>query len=146
LLDAIIVEEKNGVRLTAPPEVFTQQRFEMPTVEMESEVAYELNLIRIAPHGHVGRHEHCMAGIVTCSRSGSVQVDARLTVSTHLLQNDRNGGLARRRIMPDTPGRKMLNHVPDGDTVPPSAIAEHLECPVRGAIVERRWLARRVLR
>jgi len=146
LLDAIIVEEKNGVRLTAPPEVFTQQRFEMPTVEMESEVAYELNLIRIAPYGHVGRHEHCMAGVVTCSRSGSVQVDARLTVSTDLLQDDRNGRLARRRVMPYTPGRKMLNHVPDGDTVPPSAIAEHLECPVRGAIVERRWLARRVLR
>jgi hypothetical protein len=146
LLDAIVVEEKNGVRLTAPPEVFTQQRFEMPTVEMESEVAYELNLIRIAPYGHVGRHEHCMAGIVTCSRSGSVQVDARLTVSTDLLQNHRNGGLARGRVMPHTPRRKMLNHVPDGDTVPPSAIAEHLQCPVRRTIVERRWLARRVQR
>jgi len=145
LLDAIIVEEKNGVRLTAPPEVFTQQRFEMPTVEMESEVAYELNLIRIAPYGHVGRHEHCMAGVVTCSRSGSVQVDARLTVSTHLLQNDRNGGLARRRIMPDTPGRKMLNHVPDGDTVPPSAVAEHLQCAMRRTIVERRWSLARLV-
>jgi len=138
LRDAIIVEEKNGIRLTAPPEVFTQERFEMPTVEMESEVAYELNLIRIAPYGRVGRHEHCMAGIVTCSRSGSVQVDARLTVSTHLFQNDRNGGLARRRVMPHTPGRKMLNHVPDGDTVPPPTIAEHLQRPVRRTIVERR--------
>jgi len=146
LLDAIIVEEKNGVRLTAPPEVFTQQRFEMPTVEMESEVAYELNLIRIAPYSHVGRNEQCVAGIVTCPRSCSVQVDARLTVSTYLLENDRNGGLARGRVMPHTPGRKMLNHVPDGDTVPPSAIAEHLQCPVRRAIVERRWFARRVLR
>jgi len=146
LHDAIIVEEKNGVRLTAPPEVFTQQRFEMSTVEVESEVAYELNLIRIAPYSHVGRHEHCMAGIITCSRSGSVQVDAWLTVSTYLLQNDRNGGLARGRVMPHTPGCKMLNHVPDGDTVPPSAIAVHLQRPVRRTIVERRWLARRVQR
>jgi hypothetical protein len=142
LHDAIVVEGKNGIRLTAPSEVFTQQRFEMPTVELKSEVAYELNLIRIAPYSHVGRHEHCMAGIITCSRSGSVQVDAWLTVSTYLLQNDRNGGLARRRVMPHTPGCKMLYHVPDGDTVPPPAVAEHLQCAVRSTIVERRWLAR----
>jgi len=116
----------------------------MPAVEMESEVTYELNLIRIAPYGHVRRHEHCVAGVVTCSRSGSVQVDPRLTVPTYLLQNDRNGGLARRRVMPHTSGRKILNHVPDGDAVPPSAIAEHLQCPMRRPIVERRWLARRV--
>jgi hypothetical protein len=76
LHDAIVVEGKNGIRLTAPSEVFTQQRFEMPTVELKSEVAYELNLIRIAPYSHVGRDEHCMAGVITCSRSGSVQVDA----------------------------------------------------------------------
>jgi hypothetical protein len=85
LHDPIIVEKQNGIRLTAKPEVLAQQRFEMPTVEMESEVAYEANLIRIAPHRHVGRHEHCMAGIITCSTSGSVQVDAGLTVTTDLL-------------------------------------------------------------
>jgi hypothetical protein len=53
LHDAIVVEGKNGIRLTAPSEVFTQQRFEMPTVELKSEVAYELNLIRIAPSGYL---------------------------------------------------------------------------------------------
>src|SRR5258708_16719412 len=99
----------------------------MPAVEMESEVSYELNLIRIAPYSHVGRHEHCVSGIVTRSRSGSVQVDARLTISTYLLENDRNGGLAPRLVMPPTFRRKMPDHAPGGDTVPPSAIAEPLQ-------------------
>src|SRR5258708_14384626 len=103
----------------------------MPAVEMESEVSYELNLIRIAPYRHVGRHEHCVAGIVTRSRSGTVQVDARLTISTYLLENDRNGGLAPGRVMPPTSGPQMLDPLPDGGTLPPSAIPRHLPRPLR---------------